>query len=59
MKSRHSEVDDINGTVVSEGARLGVPTPMNEAVVALAHRIERGEVIPSPENIADLRRALG
>ncbi|NYF09848.1 2-dehydropantoate 2-reductase [Leifsonia sp. AK011] len=58
-KSRHSEVDDINGTVVSEGARLGVPTPMNAAVVALAHRIEQGEVTPSPENIADLRRALG
>lgn len=57
-KSRHSEVDDINGTVVAEGARVGIPTPVNAAVVALAHRIEQGEVAPAPENIAELRRAL-
>ncbi len=43
-KGRHSEVDDINGHVVAEGARLGVPTPVNAAVVELAHRIERGEL---------------
>jgi 2-dehydropantoate 2-reductase len=54
-KGRHSEVDDINGTVVADGARLGVPTPMNAAVVELAHRIERGELEPGPDNVALLR----
>lgn len=55
-KGRHSEVDDINGTVVSEGARLGVPTPVNAAVVELARRIERGELAPGPENVQTLAR---
>lgn len=45
-KSRHSEVDDLNGHVVAEGTRLGIATPANAAVVDVAHRIERGEVAP-------------
>ncbi len=49
-KSRHSEVDDINGHVVAEGARLGVPTPVNAAVVEIAHRIERGDLAPDVAN---------
>ena len=49
-KSRHSEVDDLNGEVVSVGEKVGVETPVNRAVVELAHRIERGEVDPRPEN---------
>jgi 2-dehydropantoate 2-reductase len=51
-KSRHSEVDDLNGHVVAEGARLGIPTPMNSTVVEIAHRIERGELAPDPANFA-------
>jgi 2-dehydropantoate 2-reductase len=57
-KSRKSEADDLNGHVVAEGARLGVNTPMNSAVLELAHRIERGELNPAPENIALLSAAL-
>jgi 2-dehydropantoate 2-reductase len=55
-KGRHSEVDDINGTVVAEGARLGVPTPVNAAVVEVAHRIERGELAPGPANVDEVLR---
>ena len=55
-KGRHSEVDDINGTVVREGARLGVATPMNEAIVDLAHRIEAGAQQPGIELLEELRR---
>jgi 2-dehydropantoate 2-reductase len=51
-KSRHSEVDDLNGHVVAEGARLGIRTPMNTAVVEIAHRIERAELMPDPANLA-------
>lgn len=57
-KGRHSEVDDLNGHVVAEGARVGVPTPVNEAVVALAHRIERGDLEPGAQLVDELRRAL-
>jgi 2-dehydropantoate 2-reductase len=58
-KGRHSEVDDINGAVVAEGARLGVPTPVNAAVVELAHRIERGDLAPGADNVALLQRLPG
>jgi 2-dehydropantoate 2-reductase len=56
-KGRHSEVDDLNGHVAAEGARLGVSTPVNDAVVELAHRIERGALRPDPSLLADLLRA--
>lgn len=56
-KSRKSEADDLNGHVVAEGTRLGVSTPMNSAVLDIAHRIERGELNPAPENIALMLQA--
>jgi len=51
-KGRHSEVDDLNGHVLGEGLRLGIPTPVNAVVVELAHRIERGEAEPDPGHLA-------
>jgi len=49
-KGRRSEVDEINGLVVTE---LGADrAPVNAAVVELAHRIERGELEPQIENYA-------
>lgn len=54
-KRRHSEVDDINGLVVAEGRRLGIPTPVNARIVEVAHRIERGELIPQTAGAALLR----
>ena len=53
QKGRHSEVDQLNGHVIDEGRRLGVPVPANERVVALAHLIESGELPAHPSN-ADL-----
>jgi len=54
-KGRHSEVDDLNGEVVRSGARVGVATPVNSAIVEVAHRIERGELAPGPDSIAVLQ----
>jgi 2-dehydropantoate 2-reductase len=51
-KGRRSEVDDLNGHVVGRGAELGVGTPVNSAVVEIAHRIERGEVRPDPAHLS-------
>jgi 2-dehydropantoate 2-reductase len=34
-KGRRTEIDAINGSIVREGKRLGIPTPVNEVMVAL------------------------
>jgi 2-dehydropantoate 2-reductase len=59
MKGRHSEVDDLNGLVAREGRMHGVATPVNDAVVEIARRIERGELDPDPDNIALLKKLSG
>jgi 2-dehydropantoate 2-reductase len=56
---RHSEVDDLNGLVARKGAETDVATPVNDVVTELAHRIERGELAPRPENLDLMRVALG
>jgi 2-dehydropantoate 2-reductase len=50
MKGRHSEVDELNGYIVSEQARLGGTAPANARVVEVAHRIESGELKAGPDN---------
>jgi 2-dehydropantoate 2-reductase len=52
MKDRRSEVDDINGLVVSTQSALGRPAPVNAAVIDLAHLIERGTIEPGIDNLA-------
>ncbi|HTN51445.1 MAG TPA: ketopantoate reductase C-terminal domain-containing protein, partial [Anaeromyxobacter sp.] len=47
-RGRPTEIDLINGHVVSQGRRLGVPTPANAAIVETAHAIERRELAPDP-----------
>ncbi len=51
QKGRHSEVDDINGEVVRRAAELGLGVPYNRAIIEVAYRIERGELLPSPDNV--------
>jgi 2-dehydropantoate 2-reductase len=64
-KGRHSEVDDLNGLVVAEAARIGSEAATNAALVALAHSVERGELQPGLDNLpafqelADGHVALG
>ncbi len=41
-KGSPTEIDFINGAVVRAGVRCGVPTPVNEALVACIKGIERG-----------------
>jgi len=38
---RQTEIDYLNGGIVSFGRDLGVPTPLNEAILALVHGVER------------------
>ena len=50
-KGKLTEVDAINGSVSDYGRKVGSPTPMNDKVVEIIHRIERGELKPSFDNL--------
>ena len=50
-KGKKTEVDAINGAIAAYGRRIGFPTPMNEKVTAIIHRIEAGELRPGFENL--------
>ena len=52
-RGRTTEIDFLNGYVVDLGQRLGVPVPRNAAVVAMVHRITRGELLPGLELLQD------
>lgn len=51
-KGKKTEVDSINGSVSQQGSRVGVPTPCNDKVVEIVHRIEAGELLPGRENLS-------
>lgn len=51
-KGKKTEVDSINGFVSQQGRRVGVPTPCNDKVVEIVHRIEAGELLPGRENLS-------
>ena len=51
-KGRRAEIHEINGLVVEEGERLGIPTPANKRTFDIALRIEAGDLVASPTNKA-------
>jgi 2-dehydropantoate 2-reductase len=51
LKGRRTEVDYLNGYVVRKGREVGVPTPMNEAIVAITKRLEAGELTQGQANL--------
>ena len=52
MKGRHSEMNEVNGLVVDVLARAGQSAPYNAHTMAIARRIEAGELDRSPDNLA-------
>jgi 2-dehydropantoate 2-reductase len=50
-KGKLTEVDAINGAVSAYGRMIGYPVPVNDKVVEIIHKIERGELKPSFENL--------
>ena len=58
MRGRRTEIEELNGYVVAEGRRLGVPTPFNEAVVREVHRHGVGALKPDPKNLEPLAELL-
>jgi 2-dehydropantoate 2-reductase len=58
MKGRRSEVDQINGLVVDEQARLGGAAPANAVTVRLAHLVEDGGLEAHARNLDQLLAGL-
>lgn len=50
-KGKKTEVDAINGSVSAYGKKTGFPTPVNDKVVEIIHKIEDGELSPSFDNL--------
>jgi 2-dehydropantoate 2-reductase len=55
-RGREPSVDYLNGEVVSRGARLEIPTPINERVQAMIHAIARRESRPGIDLLRQLFR---
>lgn len=56
-RGARTEVDVINGGVVSTASELRARAPLNERIVELVHSFERGERSPSLDLFADVRGA--
>ena len=50
-KGKRCEVDAINGVICREGKKAGVPTPVNDKIVEIIHRIEAGKLTPGQDNL--------
>ena len=53
-RGRPTEIDYLNGFIVSKGKELGIPTPLNEKIVEMIKEIERGRRPIKPENVNEL-----
>jgi 2-dehydropantoate 2-reductase len=58
MRGRRTEIEYLNGYVVAEGRAVGVPTPINEAVVDLYRRYGVGALEPDPRNLEPLLKLV-
>ena len=55
MRGRRTEIDYLNGYVAGKGREYGVPTPVNNAIIAIVKEIENGSRQVSPDNLEDTR----
>ncbi len=58
MKRRRTEIDVLNGYVVAQGRKVGVPTPFNEAIVAAVHAHGVGRLTPDAKHLEPLLKLL-
>lgn len=58
-QGKKTEVDAINGAIAAFGRKVGCPTPLNDRVTELIHRIENGELQPSFDNLAFFQNVAG
>ncbi|HZQ35466.1 MAG TPA: ketopantoate reductase family protein [Dehalococcoidia bacterium] len=50
-KGRRTEIDYLNGYVSRRGREVGVPTPVNDAIVTVLKEVEAGSRAPDPANV--------
>jgi 2-dehydropantoate 2-reductase len=55
QKGRRTEIEFLNGLVVREGEKVGLPCRANAVLVDIVKRVERGELTPDPRHITELR----
>ena len=55
---RRTELEFFNGLLISKGRELGIPTPVNEAVLDVERQVERGSLKPVATNTEHLRHVL-
>jgi 2-dehydropantoate 2-reductase len=58
-KGRPTEIDDMNGHVVTQGRARGVPTPVSAAVVEVVHEVEAGALKAEPQNLGRVLHRAG
>ena len=58
-RGRSTEIDSFSGFVSQEGLRLGIPTPVNDAVYKMVGEIESGARATGPQNLDELLKAVG
>ncbi len=59
LKGRRTETEHLNGHIARKGREKNIPTPANDAVVALCQRMERGELKPDRAHIEHIMKVLG
>jgi 2-dehydropantoate 2-reductase len=55
LKGRRTEIEFLNGFVVGEGEKLGMPCRANAVLTDIVKRVERGDLQPDPRHITELR----
>ncbi len=55
QKGRRTEIEFLNGYIVREGAKFGLPCRANAALTDIVKRVETGELAPDPAHILQLR----
>jgi 2-dehydropantoate 2-reductase len=55
LKGRRTEIEFLNGFVVREGDKVGLPCRANAVLTDIVKRVEKGELEPDPRHIAELR----
>ena len=58
QRGKKTEVRYLNGFIVEQGKRFGVPTPINSLIVNLITEIEEGKREISPENLREFRALI-
>jgi 2-dehydropantoate 2-reductase len=55
QKGRRTEIEFLNGLIVREGEKVGLPCRANAVLTDLVKKVERGELKADPRHISELR----